>query len=251
MLVFRGQAMPGLLSSGRPDAGGLRLQASDQEFCFSRRAITLVGCMVTPTQPRKARMGCLTQVVLSLLMGVALVLAIDAVFAPWSFYMGGKFHAIPFWQGWGRLHAPAGDYLLFVTMTPSTGTRGVGHVTGNGVLCTPRGETFPLKLGADFEKNMGASTDGKRVYMYLHKKPPSFFRSVGDTRPSFDLHGAWHNPDMVLDDHGTLNREFMADGRLYNGDLHKQPGAHGPLPVTIKEGTRSDFDAACTAAKMR
>jgi hypothetical protein len=207
--------------------------------------------MNTPLQPRKARMGCITQVVLTLLLGAALVLAIDAVFAPWSFYMGGKFHAIPFWQGWGRIHASAGDYLLFVSMSPSPGTRGVAHVTGNGILCTPRGETFPLRLGADFERNMGASTDGKRVYMYLHKRPPVISRSAGDTRPGLEFHGAWHNPDMVLDDKGTLNREFMADGSLYNGDLHKQPGAHGPLPVTIKEGTRAEFDAACKVAKVR
>jgi hypothetical protein len=56
---------------------------------------------------------------------------------------------------------------------------------------------------------------------------------------------------MMLDDHGTLSREFMADGRLYNGDQHKQPGAHGPLPVIIKEGSRAEFDQACRAAKVR
>lgn len=207
--------------------------------------------MQAAPQPAKRRLGCLTQVILALLLGVALVLAIDAVFAPWSFFMGGQFHPIPYWQGWGRIHAPAGDYLLFVHMEPRPGTRGVAHVAGTGALCTPRGETFNLTLGGDFEKNMGMSTDGKRAYLYLHKKPGSFFRSVGDTRPELELHGAWHNPDMVLDDKGTLNREFMADGRLYDGNPHRQPGAHGPLPVTIKEGSRSDFDAACKAVRVK
>jgi hypothetical protein len=196
-------------------------------------------------------MGCLAQLFLLALLGAGMVLAIDAVFAPWSFYMGGKFHPIPFWQGWGRIHAPAGDYLLYVSMNPSPGTRGVAHVTGTAVLCTPRGETFPLTLGADFEKHMGSSTEGKHVYMYLHKRPPVITRSAGDTRPQLEFHGAWHNPDMVLDDQGTINREFLPDGTLYNGNLHHQPGAHNPMPITIQEGSHSDFDAACKAAKVR
>jgi hypothetical protein len=207
--------------------------------------------METLPRPTKPRLGCLTQVVLALLLGAALVLAIDAVFAPWSYFMGGNFHLLPMWQGWGRIHAPAGDYVLFVHMEPRPGSRGIAHVSGTGVLCTPRGETFNLTLGGDFERHMGMSTDGKRVYLYMHKKPPSFFRSLGDTRPELELHGTWHNPDIVLDEHGSLNREFLPDGSLYNGDLHRQPGAHGPMPVTIKEGSLSDFDAACKAAKVR
>jgi hypothetical protein len=207
--------------------------------------------MNSAPQAGKRRLGCLPQLILTLLLGAAAVLGIDAIFAPWSFFMGGQFHPIPYWQGWGRIHAPAGDYLLFVRMEPRPGRRGVAHVAGSGTLCTPRGETFNLTLGGDFEKNMGMSTDGKRAYLYLHQRPGAFFRSAGDTRPQLEFHGAWHNPDLVLDDKGTLNREFMADGRLYEGNLHKQPGAHGPMPVTIKEGSRSEFDAACTAMKVR
>jgi hypothetical protein len=207
--------------------------------------------MDTVPNPSKSRIGCLTRLVLILLLGAVAVLAIDAVFAPWSFFMGGAFHPIPMWQGWGRIHAPGGDYLLFVSMQPRTGTRGVAHVAGTGVLCTPRGETFNLRMGADFEKRMGSSTDGKRVYMYLSKKPGYFFRSSGDTHPGFALYGAWHNPDMVLDDHGSLSREFLPDGALYKGDPHKQPAAHGALALVLKEGSRSDFDSACNAIRTR
>ena len=209
--------------------------------------------MATGVQRRSAGcgLGCLTRVIFILLLGCALIMAIDALFAPWSFFMGGRFHPIPYWQGWGRIHAPAGDYLLYVDMEPRTATRGAAHAGGKGVLCTPRGETFNLTLGADFEKHMGASTDGKRVYMWLHKRPPYFFGSSGDDHPRFELHGAWHNPDMVLDDHGTLNREFLPDGRLYSADPHHQPGAHNPLQVTIQEGSRADFDAACRKARMK
>src|SRR5215470_1798603 len=63
---------------------------------------------------RHGCLGCLGQCIVVLLFGVVLVLAITAVFAPWGFYMGGKFHIIPYRQGWGRLPAPSGDYVLYV-----------------------------------------------------------------------------------------------------------------------------------------
>jgi hypothetical protein len=132
--------------------------------------------------------------------------------------MGGRFHVIPMWQGWGRIHSAAGDYVLFVSMQPRAGTRGIAHVAGLGVLCTPRGQTFDLTLGGDFEKHMGASTEGKRVYLYMHKRGGFRSGTASDPRPGLEFHGAWHNPDMVLDDHGSLSRAFKLDGTL--SDLH-------------------------------
>lgn len=194
-------------------------------------------------------MGCFTRVLLSLLLGCVLVLAINAVFNPWSFFMGGRFHLIPMWRGWGRMHSSVagGDYLLFISMSPHTGRgRGLSHVTGSAVLCTPRGETFNLTLGGDFEKHMGASTDGKRAYFYMHKRT-GFFSSSTDTHPDLDFYGAWHNPELVLDDHGMLSREFNPDGSLYSSSLSKRPPAHETVSLTLHEGSRSEFDAACKA----
>lgn len=190
-------------------------------------------------------MGCLTRVVVILIFGCLLVLAIDAVFAPWSFYMGGSFHWIPMWQGWGRMHTSSGDYLLFVRMQPRRGSRGVAHVVGDGVLCTPHGESLKLTMGADFERNMGTSTDGKHVYMWLHKRS-GWFSISSDDRPSFELHGAWHNPEIVVDDHGTLGRNFRPDGTLNTGYL---PAVKETVPLVLHEGRRSDFDSACQSVK--
>ena len=56
---------------------------------------------VNPTQqaPRRGCLsGCFTgllRIVLILLLGVALIVAIDAVFAPLAFFLGGHFHALP------------------------------------------------------------------------------------------------------------------------------------------------------------
>ena len=192
-------------------------------------------------------MGCLTRLLLVLLLGLALVFAIDAIFAPWSFYMGGNFHWYPMWQGWGRMHSATGDYALFVRMEPRPGSRGVAHVSGTAVLCTSRGETFNLTLGGDFEKNMGASTDGKHVFLYMHKRRGFWSSTASDTCPSLEFHGAWHNPDMLLDDHGILSRTFKPDGTLY--ESRNQPAARETVPLTLHEGSRSDFDSACQAIK--
>ena len=206
--------------------------------------------MEIPQRPPRRRLGCFTQVFIALLLGVVLVLAIDAVFAPWSYYMGGRFHWIPMWQGWGKMHSnvAGGDYLLYVSLTPGRGARGVAHVTGTGILCTPKGETFRMTLGADFEKYMGASTDGKHDYMYMHKRG-TFYSSASDPRPELEFHGAWHNPDLVLDDKGTMSRTFSPDATLY--ESQRRPATRETIPLTLHEGTRSEFDAACETLKHR
>src|SRR5205085_11482331 len=106
---------------------------------------------MTPAAP-KPRGGCLVRTVLSLLVGILALVATMAVFAPWGFFMGGRFHLFPMWQGWGRMHSvtAGGDFVLFVSMQPRPGRSGISHVVGTGVLCTPRGETFNLRLGGDF-----------------------------------------------------------------------------------------------------
>jgi hypothetical protein len=54
-----------------------------------------------------------------LLLGAVLILALTGLFYPWAFYLGGKFHVIPYCQGWGKLHAKSGGYVLFVRFEPT------------------------------------------------------------------------------------------------------------------------------------
>jgi hypothetical protein len=165
--------------------------------------------------PRKSGPGCLVQVFGALALGVVLMCAIYAVFAPWAFFMGGHFHIYPGWTGWGRMHSNiAGDYVLFVNLSPARGSRGsrpVPHISGQGFVCTPRGERYSLRVGGDFEKSSGTDLQGKTAYLYVHKY--SVFR--GSTAPSLEFRGKWNNPDLVLDDHGSINRAFDPDGVLW------------------------------------
>src|SRR6266852_8113045 len=114
---------------------------------------------IMPNPPR-SRPGCLAGMLRSLLgffvLGTFFVLAVTAVFAPWGYYLGGHFHILPLWQGWGRMHSPAGDYLVFVQMQPrSSGRSRTPSVGGSDAVCTPRGETFRLRLTGGFQQRVG------------------------------------------------------------------------------------------------
>src|SRR5690242_9629491 len=96
---------------------------------------------------RNGCLGCIGQVAL-LLIGAAILLTLmNGVFYPWSFYLGGKFHIMPMWQGWGRIHAKGGDYLVWVQFEPTPNGSKMyleSNLTGRAYVCTPRGERFPM-----------------------------------------------------------------------------------------------------------
>lgn len=198
--------------------------------------------------PRKSRPGCLVQVLAALMLGVVVLMGSMAVFTPWGFYMGGHFHIIPQWTGWGQMHSKiAGDYALFVTFSPKTG-RGLGltHVSGNAVICTPRGEKFKLRLGGDFQKTSGTDLQGKTAHLYMN----NYSVLSGSTAPSLEFRGKWNNPDLVMDDHGSINRAFDPGGALA-ANQHMRPYMREVVPLTLHEGSRADFEAACAAIKTK
>jgi hypothetical protein len=209
--------------------------------------------MTTVAPLRKSRLGCLTQLVLVAILCVGVLIAVTAVTAPWGFFMGGRFHLIPQWQGWGRLHSntAGGDYVLYIFFSPKSGRHlGTTHVSGNGLVCTPRGETFSLRLGGDFEKDIGTSTDGKKATFYMNNYSVASQFS-GNTRPSLDLRGKWVNPDLVMDDQGSIARNFEPDGKLYAGHSPGRPYMAEVSAVTLHEGSKSEFEEACKAVKSR
>jgi hypothetical protein len=201
-------------------------------------------------QPRKARSGLTTLVIISVLL-IVVFFVIPAVFSPWGFFMGGNSHIIPGWQGWGRMHSStAGDYLLYVWMEPNNRGRHSSGVKGQATLCTPRREKFALTLSGDFEKRMGiGDTDINGKAMYLNIYTRHVF--TGDHHPRFELQGVWHNPDLVMDDHGTLSNDFGPDGKILTGPSKSRPPKHEVVSITLHEGNKSDFEAACAAIPHR
>ena len=207
--------------------------------------------LLLPTPPpvrRKAGPGCVVQALGALLLGAAVLAGVTAIVAPWGFFMGGHFHIIPYWAGWGEIHSrTAGDYALYVTFSPKTG-KGLGpaHVSGNAVLCTPRGERFNLRLAGDFENPHGTDLQGKTAHLYAN----NYSAFSGSTAPSLDFRGRWNNPDLVLDDQGSLNRAFDPGGALA-ANRHSRPYQQEASPLTLHEGSRDGFNAACAALKAR
>jgi hypothetical protein len=124
----------------------------------------------------------------------------------------------------------------------SSDLRGVAH------LCTPRGERFRLNLIGNMRKHLNLSTDGEaiRLGMSYVRFGSSF---SGDSRPSLELRGHWQNPNLVMDDNGSISRAFQPDGRVYEGHDRNRPYAQEVVQVRLHQGSSSEFEAACAAAR--
>jgi len=186
-------------------------------------------------------MGCLTRVVLILALGCVLLIAIEGVFHPWSFYMGGHFHLLPLWQGIGRMHTPAGDYVLYFWMQPTSGGRtyNLPAFRGWGYLCTPRGERFALRTRGGLTEKTGIDTNGKTMVLEFYRRPWYWnFTGQWDQRPKVNFRGTWQNPNLVADDGGTLAKAFNPDGTLSsNRPSYYQANAPNKTPIVFSEVT--------------
>ncbi|HJT70545.1 MAG TPA: hypothetical protein VJ731_10120 [Terriglobales bacterium] len=196
--------------------------------------------------------GCLLQVSLVLVLGAVLLTALTGVFFPWAFYLGGKFHIMPMWQGWGRAHAKGGDYLVWISFEPtprSSGLYRTSNLTGDAYLCTPRGERLRLHLGGGMRKHLNLSTDGEPISLYMNYWPILTGQFINDRRPYLEFSGNWRNPNIVMDDHGSIGRAFEPDGTVYRGHGSSRPYMQEVIPITFVQGPRSEFDRACAAMK--
>jgi len=189
---------------------------------------------------------------LVLVASAILLTAMTGLFYPWAFYLGGKFHIMPFWQGWGRMHSKGGDYLVWVQFEPTP--RGSKmyletNLTGRALVCTPRGERLPMHLGGGMRKHLNLSTDGEAIHLYMDYWPLGFGGFVTDHRPSLQFRGHWQNPNLLMDDHGSVANAFEPDGTVYRGHSPDRPYSTEAVPITFMQGSSSEFDQACAAIK--
>jgi hypothetical protein len=204
-----------------------------------------------PPIPSRKRRSCLGSCFGSLLsffvIGLILSSLILALFAPWGYFLGGNFHPIPVWRGWGKLQEPSGDYLVYVSMFPTTPGRVTGPaVTGIAYICTPRGEQFRLSLvGLFTTKNLGLDSNNQFMHIHMYYRPLFFGAFTTERRPRLDLYGNWRNPNLVMEDRGTLASAFLPNGSAYQGPEQNQPPAGPNLPITLTPGSLSEFRTAC------
>jgi hypothetical protein len=120
-------------------------------------------------------------------------------------------------------------------------------ITGKGALCTQRGDNYRLSMAGSFQEGSGANLQGRTATLYPHNY---FRKNMGHYAPSLEFRGKWNNPDLVLDDQGSINQAFDPDGSLAKTRRAPSP-MQEIVPLTLHEGTRSDFDAACAALKRK
>jgi hypothetical protein len=206
-----------------------------------------------PDRPhsRLGRLGCLPRLILLLIGSLVLVGLITAVFAPWGFFMGGKFNIFGYWQGWGTLNTKNGKYVLYVRLYPSpSGSRIYPHPTvkGVGYLCSPRGQIFNMHLRGGMRRGIGTNTDGEKIGLSMDYWPVFGGTFATDHRPSIEVRGQWRNPSIVGDDFGSISRAFKPDGSVYQRGQDAHVAYPGDIvPVTLGAGSYSDFQNACKA----
>ncbi len=190
--------------------------------------------------------------IVGLLAAGVLEIAIEHVFHPWAFYFSGHSHMLPAWQGVGQMHTDQGDYTLTLYMYPTRGGRtfNLPSVKGTGLLCTPRGDRFKLFVYGGLSEKTSTDMDGKTMSIRYYRHP--FFGGITseyEQPPKLYLRGKWQNPDLVMDDGGSLAAAFRPDGSV---SPHPQAWYHkdakNKVPIVFHEvSIWQSFDDHCRA----
>jgi hypothetical protein len=203
-----------------------------------------LGMSPSPSERRRRGcFGCLTRLIGILLVGLVVssifLVAAEHVFHPWSFYFSGHSHLFPAWAGVGRAHTDRGDYTLTVFLQPTRGGRtfNLPSVKGTGYLCTPRGERFRLFIYGGMSEKTGTDSNGKPMHLRYFRH--SFFGGINgnyEQPPRVELHGTWQNPDLVMDDGGSLAAAFLPDGSVNpKPQTYYHAEAKNKVPVVFHE----------------
>jgi len=201
-------------------------------------------------QPVRRKKSGLFRSLLFLIVICGVVALIPSFLFPWSYYLGGHFHWLPYWQGWGRVHVESagGDYVLYVQMEPTTrGSRVIrsSNLTGRAVLCTPTRERFKMRLGGTMPLRLNLITTGEPIHLYMSNSLSFSSQFSGDHRPYLNFYGTWADRSIELDDHRTLSTTFQKDGKLYLGHDQTRPAGKETANLVLREGSYREFEAAC------
>jgi hypothetical protein len=158
-------------------------------------------------------------------------LAAPELWAPWVYFTGGTFHAMPWWSGTGSFAGPDGTYQIYLYLSPlHTGAHPTLRTAleGDGHLCTPSGERLIIHVGADMDKHLPLNTIGRSIEIssFTRSKPLSFSGMKEPGSPYVRLTGVWGQGKIEAK--GTLKHEPAAPG-------HPAPPKPAPITVTLQQ----------------
>ncbi len=178
-------------------------------------------------------------------------MGLNALLAPYNYFLGGHFHWMPGWQGLARFHTATsgGDYVIWIRFDPTTPGYRKSPLKGAAYLCTPRGERFTLDMGGSLPRHVGRDLTGVPLHLYMFRYTAAAQLS-GDTRPRIDFWGSFGDRVLKLDDHASVAHAFNPDATVNNGrwkgsrDEKLRFVLHEGSPWTIRPSCAQMFESA-------
>ena len=189
------------------------------------------------------RAGCLTQILLSLTLGLLGIGLVIALLNPWALHMGGRWTPFLMWRGLGTFRTGTGrEYPLFLYIYPSAhssrlrssdGRRPTSGLSGYACLCTTPMQQLELS-GTIY--GSWQSADGALVTFRLLERRTARDHFTASNRGYIDLYGAWRGPDLVMDSHGSWVHPFRSGLRLDRPSLTLHPDDHWTCSAACAAG---------------
>jgi hypothetical protein len=191
-----------------------------------------------------ARMsGCLTQLLLLVVVGVVLGWGLLVALNPWALHIGGRSTPLLYWQGAGTVLAKSGKaFPLYVSFWPGRpggfhgGGRREGKIVsarldGTGWLCIARGTVERMDVSGTMYGGYTSDSNSLLDFRLLEWRRP--FAINPQRRGFFDVAGQWRGPELVLNRPNEQGIPFKSG--LFIDDA----------VVTLRWASYGDFEVAC------
>jgi len=186
--------------------------------------------------------GCLMKLVLFAIAACAFFWVLMVALNPWALHIGGRSTPLLYWHGSGILHSKDGKtYPLYVSWWPGKpGRHGGGRregkiwsadLKGTGWLCLAPESVERMDLSGTMYGGYLTSDQSLFDFRFLEWQKP--FQINYHNRGFFDVAGAWHGPELVLD---RPNEQGI---KLNTGPLIDN------ATVTLHWASYDEFETAC------
>ena len=187
--------------------------------------------------------GCLTKLLLFVLVGLAVMWGLLVALNPWALHIGGRSTPLLYWHGTGTIHAKGGKSLpLYVWFAPgqpggfSSGGRRDGKIVaarlqGSAWLCLAPGTVELLELSGTMYGGYLSDSDSLLDFRLLERRKP--FAINPQRRGFFDVAGTWRGPELVMNRPNEQGIPFKS-GLLIDSAV-----------VTLRWASYEEFESSC------